>query len=73
MTMRYAVVLEEGESGWVVASVPALPGCHSQGRTRDEVLENIKEAIRGYLAVLDEEGEALPRADLDVVMIEVAA
>ena len=73
MTMRYAVVLEQGESGWIVASVPALPGCHSQGRTKDEALTNIMEAIHGYLAVLEEDGEVPPRADLDAVMIEVAA
>lgn len=73
MTMRYAVVLEKGESGWIVASVPALPGCHSQGRNREEALQNIQEAVRGYLAVLAEDGEAPPNPDLDAVMIEVAA
>jgi predicted RNase H-like HicB family nuclease len=70
---RYAVVLEQGESGWIVASAPALPGCHSQGRTREEALANIQEAMRGYLAVLEQDGEDLPKADLDAVMIEVAA
>lgn len=73
MTMRYAVVLEQGENGWIIASVPALPGCHSQGKTRDEALRNIQEAVRGYLAVLAEDGEVIPSPDLDAVMIEVAA
>lgn len=73
MKPRYAVVLEQGESGWIVASVPALPGCHSQGRTREDALANIQEAMRGYLAVLEQDGEDLPKPDLDAVMIEVAA
>ena len=71
--IRYAIVLEQGEDGWVIASAPSLPGCHSQGRTRDEALANIREAIQGCLAVLEEEGEAPPKADLDVAIIEIAA
>lgn len=73
MTMRYVVVLEQGEDGWIIASVPALAGCHSQGQTREEALQNIMEAVRGYLAVLAEDGEAPPNPDLDAVMIEVTA
>jgi predicted RNase H-like HicB family nuclease len=71
--MQYAVVLEEGESGWIVASVPSLPGCHSQGRTREEALSNIREAIQGYVSVLIEDGEPVPKPDIDIVMIQVAA
>ena len=48
--LKLDVVLEADEDGWVVASCPALPGCHSQGRTRDEALANIREAVEGYLA-----------------------
>lgn len=73
MSMQYAVVLEEGESGWIVASVPSLPGCHSQGRTREEALSNIREAIQGYVSVLIEDGEPVPKPDIDIVMIQVAA
>ena len=73
MNAHYAVVLEEGESGWIVASVPSLPGCHTQGRTRSEALKNAQEAIEGYLAVLREDGEPVPKPDIDIVMIEVAA
>ena len=43
-----------------VASCPTLPGCHSQGRTRDEALDNIREAIRGYLASLRKQDAPLP-------------
>ncbi len=49
--MTLKVFLEEGEDGWIVAHVPALRGCVSQGKTRHEVLANIKEAIEGWLEV----------------------
>lgn len=48
--MKYAVRVEESEEGFAV-SVPGLPGCHSQGDTEAEALENITEAIREYLEV----------------------
>ena len=49
--MKYQVVLEESEEGFAV-SVPGLPGCHSQGTTEPEALENIADAIREYLAAV---------------------
>lgn len=54
--LKPEVVLEIDEDGWVVASCPALPGCHSQGRTRDEALANIREAVEGYLASMGPHG-----------------
>ena len=48
--MRYRVVLIESDEGYAV-SCPELKGCHSQGATVEEALENIKEAIRDWLAV----------------------
>jgi len=51
--MNYKVVLHESEEGFSV-SCPGLPGCWSQGETEEEALENIQEAIREYLAALDE-------------------
>ena len=59
MTRR--VLLYPGEDGFIVAEVPSLPGCISQGRTRDEALENVREAIRLHEEVLDERGDALPK------------
>ncbi len=47
--MNYRVVLVESEEGFSV-SCPALRGCHSQGRTREEALENIRDAIREWLS-----------------------
>ena len=48
--MKLKIVLEKGEDGYLVASVPTLPGCHSQGKTKTETLKNIREAISLYLA-----------------------
>ncbi len=47
--MMFHVLLEPSEDGWIVAECPALPGCFSQGRDEKEALENIKEAIKGWL------------------------
>ncbi|MGC1119664.1 MAG: type II toxin-antitoxin system HicB family antitoxin [Candidatus Methanofastidiosia archaeon] len=47
--MRFKVILEEAEEGGYVTYVPSLPGCVSQGETREEAVENIKEAIEVYL------------------------
>ncbi len=51
--MKYQVILEESEEGYA-ASVPGLPGCHSQGTSELEALKNIKSAIREYLLVAKE-------------------
>ena len=53
MTIKYTVVLEESDEGFSV-SVPGLPGCHSQGATEQEALENITDAIHEYLEVVAE-------------------
>ena len=52
--MKLDVILEKDESGYYVAEVPALPGCFSQGKTLAEVTANIKEAIGGWLEVMNE-------------------
>ena len=52
--MKYKVLLIESEEGFSV-SCPALPGCWSQGRTREEALDNVREAIRLWLEVAEED------------------
>lgn len=52
--MRFKILVSEGEDGWFVVECPSLPGCISQGRTVEEALENIKDAIQGCLDVLGE-------------------
>ena len=69
--MRFLVRLEQGEDGYVVAECPALPGCVSQGKTLDEALANIREAIEGIVAVRRRHGLPVPEERL--VEVEVSA
>ncbi|MBM4165492.1 MAG: type II toxin-antitoxin system HicB family antitoxin [Ignavibacteria bacterium] len=52
--MLFHVTLEQAEDGWLVAEVPALPGCVSQGKDEKEALDNIKEAITAWLWAEDQ-------------------
>lgn len=58
--MKFRIHVEPDEDGVFVAECPALPGCVSQGKTRDEALANIRDAIQGYLASLKQHGEPIP-------------
>jgi predicted RNase H-like HicB family nuclease len=69
--MTRQVLLYPGEDGYVVAEVPSLPGCVSQGRSRNEALANVREAISLHEEVLRERGE--PVSDDRVEIVEVAA
>ena len=59
--MKLPVVITTGEDGYLVAEIPVLPGCISQGRTKEEALENIKEAAELCMESMEEEGWTLPR------------
>ena len=65
--MKYRIALHKSEEGYSV-SVPGLPGCWSQGATEQEALENIKDAIREYLSVVNEQ---LRGADVRAVEVVV--
>ena len=58
--MRYTVVLEQEPDGGYVVTVPALPGCVSQGDTRSDALANIREAIELYLEGCRDAGDPIP-------------
>lgn len=58
--MKFRVLIEQDEDGIFVAAVPELPGCISQGATRDEAMANIKDAISGYLISLKKHNEPIP-------------
>jgi predicted RNase H-like HicB family nuclease len=58
--VKFRVLIEQDEDGTFVASVPSLPGCVSQGATRREVLQNVQEAIAGYLESLKAHGDPIP-------------
>jgi predicted RNase H-like HicB family nuclease len=55
--MKLHVVIEQDDAGYYVAEVPALPGCLSQGRTREDALANVKEAITGWLETMEAKTE----------------
>jgi len=58
--MKYRIIIEQDEDGIFVAECPSLPGCVSQGKTRSEAVENIKDAIQGYLESLKKHNEPIP-------------
>ena len=71
--MRYTVVLEQESDGGYVASVPALPGCVSQGDTRQEAMQNIREAIELYIEDCRAAGDPIPiEAGKEFVDVEAA-
>jgi predicted RNase H-like HicB family nuclease len=67
---KYAIVVHEEPQGGFWAEVPALPGCYSQGETVNELLENVREAIAGVLAVMQEQGTA-PETNIQILDIAV--
>ena len=58
--MKFRIHIEQDEDGKYVASAPTLPGCWSQGDTRDEAIRNITDAIEGYLESLRKHGDPIP-------------
>jgi predicted RNase H-like HicB family nuclease len=71
--MRYTAVLEQEDDGGYVVSVPALPGCVSQGATRAEALANIREAIEVYVEDCRDAGEPVPtEAGKEFVEVDAA-
>lgn len=65
------VLIYPGEDGYWVAECPSLPGCLSQGRTREEALANIKEAIAVYIAALQEDGLPVPEERFEALLVAV--
>lgn len=68
--MRQAIIYP-GENGYWVAECPSLPGCISQGATRDEAVANIREAIEGYILVLKEDGLPVPEETFGALVVAV--
>ena len=67
--MIYRVIIEKGDDFGYVVHCPAIPGCHSQGESMEEALENIKDAIRGCLEALDE--KLIPPIPKELTFVEV--
>ena len=69
--LQYRIIIQQDEDGVYVAKCPSLPGCISQGKTRAEVLDNIKDAISGYLESLKKHNEPIP--SIEEESVEVSA
>ena len=65
------VIIYSGEDGYWVVECPSLPGCISHGKTREEAAANIKEAIQGYIAALEEDGIPVPEERFDALVVAV--
>lgn len=68
--MKYRITLQKDEDGAYVAKCPSLPGCISQGKSRNEALDNIKDAIEGYLQSLKKHSEPIPPS-IDEELVEI--
>ena len=65
------IILYPGEDDFWVAECPSLPGCISQGRTREEAILNIRDAIQGYIAALEEDGLQVPEERFQAILVAV--
>jgi predicted RNase H-like HicB family nuclease len=65
------VVIYRGDDDFWVAECPSLPGCVSQGKSREEAAQNVKEAIRAYIAALQEDGLPVPEERFEVLVVAV--
>jgi len=73
MPSRYfTVILEREEDGGYHAFCPSLKGCHTQGDTLDEAIQNVREAIEAYVESLKAHGEEVPAEDILIKPLEVA-
>ena len=71
MTIMREVFIYHGEDGYWVAECPSLPGCISQGKTKEEAITNIKEAIEGYVLALKEDNLPIPVENFDAFVVAV--
>ncbi len=65
------VILHPGEDGYWVAECPSLPGCMSQGKTKEDAIINIREAIQGYVAALEEDHLPVPEERFEALLVAV--
>jgi predicted RNase H-like HicB family nuclease len=65
------VIIYPGEDGYYVAECLSLPGCISQGKTKEEAIENIREAIQLYIEALEEDGLPVPEDRFDTLLVAI--
>lgn len=68
--MRQVIIYTE-EDGYWVAECPSIPGCVSQGESKEEVITNIKEAIQGYISALKEDSLPIPEEHLETLIVAI--
>lgn len=71
MSRDYNVVIERDSEGYYIASVPSLPGCHTQAKSLDVLMERVREAIELCLEVADETDEALDFVGVQKVSVTI--
>ena len=73
-SLQVTIVYEQGEEGWVVASIPEVPGAHSQGRTREKARANVIDALRGILELrFGERTDVTEGADSEPLKLVIGA
>ncbi len=70
--LKYTAIFEPAKEGGYVVSVPALPGCATQGENFEDAVEMVKDAIQLYLSALKEEGEDIPKETDDIVVTKIS-
>lgn len=65
------VIIYPGEDGYWVAECPSLPGCISQGQTKQDAIANIREAIQGYIAALEQDNLPVPEERFETLVVAV--
>ncbi len=70
--MKYRIIIEQDEDGMFVVECPSLPGCVSQGKSRKEAIDNIKDAVAGYLKSLKKHNEPIPPS-IEEEVVEIHA
>ncbi len=73
-SLQLTIVYEQGEDGWVVASIPSVPGAQSQGKTRNEARSNVIDALRGILEIrFGEQAPAATASDSEPLELVIGA
>ena len=69
--MMRQVIIYPGENGYWVAECPSLPGCISQGRTKEDAIQNIRDAIKLYIEALEEDNLEIPEEHFESILVAV--
>ena len=65
------IIVKPGEDGLWLVECPSLPGCISQGQSKKEAIQNIREAIEGYLEVLQKDGDPIPEDNMESIIVAI--